>query len=319
MNRSEQEVIGTLCNTESDAVGKVLLIVCKHLLQVLDGLRCVGTSHLINDTGHSLVSIYHVVETVVQTSQLQVGNITQTENLSIGKCLDDNILKLCRTGQTSLITDGVLERLVTAFTKLTRCCLHVLLGQRRSDIAGQQLILSHHIRFQPNTHGVVGTHRIGITDTVHTFDFRNQVDTGIVLQELNVVFVLLVIKREDHQHGCLALHCRHTHLSYLGRQESLSLCHTVLHVDLCHIRVCSLLEIYCNTCRAVVCSGRLHVHHVLHTVDLVFQRRDYRVQHRLGVGTRIVCAHRDRRRRNVRILGDRQGCQAYETQDYQQD
>ena len=211
-----------------------------------------------------------------------------------------------------------MERLVTAFTELSRSSFHVLFCQYPRNVTRYQLILRHHIRFQPDTHGVVGTHHIGITHTAYTLDFRNQVDTCVVFEELDVVFVFLIIDRENHQHRGLTLHGGHTDLRYFSRQQTLSLSHTVLHIDLRHIGVSSLIKIHCDTCRAIIGSGRLHVHHVFHTIDLVLQRRNHRVQYSLRIGTCIGRTNRNGRRRNVRILGNWQSSQTDKTQDYQQ-
>ena len=306
-------------NVDAQAIGKVLFILGKHLLQVLDGLGRIRSCHLVHDTRHSFVPVYHVVKAVAQTTQFQVGHIAQVKDFTIRKSLNHDVFKLSRAGKTSLITNRVLERLLSTLTKLTRGSFDVLLSQCRRDVGRHQIILCHHIRLQPHTHRIVSTQCKRIADTIHTLDFRNQVNTSIVFQELNVVSVLLVIDGEHHQHRSLALLCRHTHLSYLSRQQTLCLGHTVLDIDLSHIRVCSLIKINSDTCRSVVGRRRLHVHHVFHTVYLVFQRRDYRVQHSLCIGTRISGTNRNGRWCNVRILGDRQSRQTNKTQNYQQD
>ena len=56
-----------------------------------------------------------------------------------------------------------------------------------------------------------------------------------------------------------------------------------------------------------------------HTVDLLLKRHDDRVEHGLGVGTHVVGAHAYRRRRNVRVLLDRQRHQSDTAQDDRQD
>ena len=40
--------------------------------------------------------------------------------------------------------------------------------------------MGHHIWLQPNTHGVVRTQHVGITDTRHTLDFRDQVNLRVI-------------------------------------------------------------------------------------------------------------------------------------------
>ena len=79
----------------------------------------------------------------------------------------------------------------------------------------------------------------------------------------------LIVNGEYHQHGCLSLLRSHTDFGYLGRQQTLSHGNAVLYVNGGHIRVCTLFEVNGNFGGTVIgCTGS-HVHHVLHTVDLV--------------------------------------------------
>ena len=53
-------------------------------------------------------------------------------------------------------------------------------------------------------------------------------------------------------------------------------------------------------------GGRADVHHVLHTVDTLFQRHDDTVQYGFGIGTGVVGADVHCGRCNIRILFHRQ-------------
>ena len=170
--------------------------------------------------------------------------------------------------------------------------------------------MSHHIRLQPNTHGVIRTQHVRITYTMYTLHFRNQVNLRVILQKLRVITIVLGKYRKYQQHRVLALLGSHTNLRYLGRQQTLSHRHTVLHVDSRHIRVCSLRKINGNFRGTVIRGGRTHVHHVLNTIDLILQRRNHTIQYGLRVSTRISGSHRYGWRGDIRILGNRQGNQA---------
>ena len=319
VDRSEQEVIGTLCNIYLQTGRQRFGCFAEHLFQVADCLRCIGSGHLVYDTGHSLVAVYRIVEVIGQTSELYVGNVFHAKHFAVFKSLDNDVLKLLRLLETAFVADGVLETLVTAFTKLAGGCFNVLFGQCAGYVAGYQFILCHYVRFQPDAHGVILTEDGGVTHSVHTFDFRNEVDVGIVLKEFNVILVFLIIDGEYHQHGSLPFLRGNAHLGYFGGQQTLSHGHAILHVDGCHIRVGALFEVNGDFGRTVIgCIGG-HVHHVLHTVDLVFQRCDDRIQHRLGIGALVGGTYRHCRRCNVRILGDRQCGQTNKSQDHYQD
>jgi len=319
MDRSEQEVVGALGDIDFQTGRQRFGCFSKYFFQVTDSLRSIGSCHLVYDTGYCLMAVYRIIEVVGQTSEFNIGNVFQTENFTVLKGFDYDILKFFRLLETAFVADGVLEALIAAFTKLSGSCFDILFGQCTGYIVRNQLVLCHHIRFQPDTHGVVLTEHGSITHTVYTLYFRNKVDVGIVLKEFDVVLVFLIVNGEYHQHGCLSLLRSHTDFGYLGRQQTLSHGNAVLYVNGCHIRVCTLFEVNGNFGGTVIgCTGS-HVHHVLHTVDLVFQRRNDRVQHRLGVGTLVSGAYRYRRWCNVRILGDRQRRQTNKSQDYYQD
>lgn len=118
VDRSEQEVIGTLCNIYLQTGRQRFGCFAEHLFQVADCLRCIGSGHLVYDTGHSLVAVYRIVEVIGQTSELYVGNVFHAKHFAVLKSLDNDVLKLLRLLETAFVADGVLETLVTAFTKL---------------------------------------------------------------------------------------------------------------------------------------------------------------------------------------------------------
>ena len=84
-------------------------------------------------------------------------------------------------------------------------------------------MLLHHIRLQPDTHGVgLHTRALHITHTLNTLQSRNDIDVGIVRQELVIVTTVRGQGIHDHLRR-LTFHHRHTHTRYLGRQQGLSL------------------------------------------------------------------------------------------------
>ena len=222
VDRSIQEVVGILCHIDTQTGRKCFLSLVKYCLQVIDGFSRIGTGHLINDTGYRLVTVYRIVEGIGQTTQLDVCHISQAEYFTVRQRLDYDVLEFFNLLQTSLVTDGILICLVSTFTELSGSGFQVLFGQYSGNVARNQLVLRHYIRLQPDTHRVVLTHHTGITHTLYTLDFRNQVDFRVVFNELDVVFVFFIVQRENQQHGVLTFLGSHTDLGYFGRQQTLS-------------------------------------------------------------------------------------------------
>ena len=163
------------------------------------------------------MTVYGIIEAIGQTSQLDFCDIFQAKYFSVFHRFDNDVLKFFRLLQTSFITYCILECLITTFTELSGGSLDILLSQNCCYVIGNQLILSHYVGLQPDTHGVVSTQHHCVTYTGNTFYFRDKVDVGIVFQELDVVLVRLIINREYHQHGSLSLLCCYTYLGYFGR------------------------------------------------------------------------------------------------------
>ena len=85
---------------------------------VTNCFRSVGSRHLVNDTGNGVVTIYTVDKVVSQTPQLDIGDIFQTQDLTIRQSLYNDLLKLIRLLQTSFVANRILERLITPFAEL---------------------------------------------------------------------------------------------------------------------------------------------------------------------------------------------------------
>ena len=179
-------------------------------------------------------------------------------------------------------------------------------------------MLLHHVRLQPDAHGVgLRAEARGITHTLDTLQGWNQVDGVIVGQELIVVAAVRGQRVHENLRR-LALHHAHTDLVYLGREQGLSLRHTVLHIHGTHIRIQPLTEHDLNHGRARRCRTG-DIVHALHTVDALLKRRHNGILHRLGISSRIGSHHHNVRRCDIRILLDRKRDQSDEAQQYDKD
>ena len=82
--------------------------------------------------------------------------------------------------------------------------------------------------------------------------------------------------------------------------------HAVLHHHQRRVEIDADVERDGQRVRAVVAHLRRHVEHPLDAVDLLLDRRGHGVGHHLGAGAGIGDRDRYARRRDPRILGDRQ-------------
>ena len=241
-----------------------------HLLGNFVGVR---TGNLLHHTQHRRNVVVLHRYGILLTAQFDACHVLQLQRLSVDIAGDDDVAELLGTLQTSGIAHRVLVSHVSLVAERTGRSLNILLGQHIRNVRRHQVVLLHHLGLQPNTHGVgLQTWRLNVTHTLNTLDSRNNIDVVIVRQELVVVTTVTGQRKHQHLGGLTLLH-RHTDTGHLGRQQGLSLLHTVLHVDGTHIRVHALAEQHTDLCRTSA-GGRRDIVHTFHTVDALFQRRD---------------------------------------------
>ena len=273
LDRCEQE----LGNIHQDDILQprriTLLQFIQRLLYVASNLGSIGTGNLLNHTQHGRLTIIEQVYVILQTTQLNLGNFAQTERLTGSIALDEDVLILQWSLQTTLVTQGIFILHIRALTKATRGSLDILLCQSLRNIRRNQSELLHLLWLQPDTHRVVtGRRALHITHTIDTLQLRNDVDQGVVGNKLVVVTAIVCSQSEHDDVGTLTLGNGDTHPGNLGRQQRLRLRHTVLYVDRSHIRVRTLLEVNGDLSKTRVRRRRGHISHVLHTVDTLLQR-----------------------------------------------
>ena len=123
----------------------------------------------------------------------------------------------------------------------------------------------------------------------------------------------------DHHQVGRTLVNGYTNVAHVKRQAGLRDADSILHLDLRDIEVGADVEADGDREASVAGRIRRHVDHVLDAVDLLFDRRDHGGSHDVGAGAGILARHGDSRRRDLRILRNRQPEKGHTAQDQEND
>ena len=221
VDRGKEEVVYALGHFDFHAFGQILPAVFKQCFNVLNNLCGVGAGNLHHDTRYGTVSVHAAGEGVGATSQFYLGHILHTDDVTVSRRTDNHVLKVGCFAQAAFVAQGILECLVFAFADGTGSSFDVLFRQNAGNVRRHQVVFRHFFGIQPDTHRVVGTHHHGIAHTLDTLHLGDDVDFGVVLDEVRRVFICHVDDGENNQHGALAFLCNHTDLGNFRRQQTL--------------------------------------------------------------------------------------------------
>ncbi len=248
----------------------------------------------------------HAPVVVRLVAQLDACHVLQAQHLARGQRLDDHVAELFGRDEAALVFHRVLEHAFVVLAERAGGGLNVLRVECRGHVGGNDAILRHHVRLQPDAHAVVRAEQRHLAHAGDTLQLGDDVDLEVVVEELRVVAVVGAPQGDGLQHGLLLLVGDDADAGDVCRQLSLRLRHAVLHVHRRHVRVGALLEVDGDVDVARVGGGGVDVGHVLHAVDGFLQRHDDGFQHRLGVGAGIAGGHLHRGRGDVGELLDGQ-------------
>ena len=129
---------------------------------------------------------------------------------------------------------------------------------------------------------------------------------GVIRDEQRVARLVRRIKVHDHHQVGRALVHGDADIAHVGRQARLRDGDAVLHLHLRDIEIGADIEGHRDREAAVGGRVRRHVDHVLDAVDLLLDRRHHGRGDDVGAGAGILAGDLDGRRRDFRILRDRQ-------------
>ena len=226
---------------------------------------------------------------------------------------------MVRLGQPACRAHRDLVRLIAGRGRLADGAggnLHVLLPQRRAHVRGGQPPRCEACGIEPHPHRV-----LALAEDRHVGDAGNALervaheDVEVVAEEERVVLVVLGVDADAHHEPRRGLRDRHADVLHLVRQAAERGRHAVLHVHGREIRAAPELERGGDRGRAAVGAVRGDVLQALDAVDRLLQRvGDGRLDgERARAGVERV--HVDPRRRELRILLDRQRRDRDETRE----
>ena len=252
MYRSVEEVVGVHRYGDFYSRRKSLLDFVEQVVDVFDNGGGVRAGCLVNDCRYGVMAVLEVLK-------FYISHIFQVKDFSVFIGPNNHIPEFFGSLQTSFISQYILERLVALRTELAGGSLDILLGEYSCNIARHQAVLCHNVGFQPDTHGVVRCHDVGITYTGYTLNERYNVDFGVILEKFEVIAVVGTEQREYHKHTCLSFLGDYTHLRNFGRKQVLGFGYTVLYVYGSHIGIGTLFEVHGDVGRSGIGGGRSHI------------------------------------------------------------
>ena len=241
--------------------------------------------------------------------RLDAGDIFQAHELAFAVRAQDDVAEFFRRHETA----GDLARVLFFLPVLDRQRadragrrLDVLLFDRARDVRDREAELRELVRVQPDAHRIIRAEHHDVADALDALDLVEQVDIGVILEECTVIAAVLGVERHHVGHVVRRLARRDADRLDVGRQRRRRCRCVVLHLDGVHIAVRARLEDDLQAVAARVIGVRGHVIHALRAVDLLLDDLRDRIIDDGRRSARVRRADGNRRRRNLRVLRNRQ-------------
>ena len=179
---------------------------------------------------------------------------------------------------------------------------------------------SQPLRVEPDPHRIVAAAEYGDrADAVDAGQRILDLERREIGDEQRVARAVRRIEMHDHHQVGRALVDRDADVAHVGGQPRRRGGDAVLHLHLRDIEIGAEIEGDGDGEAPVGGRVRGHVEHVLDAVDLLLDRRDHGRGDDVGAGARILAGDVDDRRRDLRILRDRQAEERHRAEDHEHD
>ena len=289
--------------------GEILLRFADDLLHAAHRVHGVGVAGELDAEADADVSVGHGLDSDAARAGFNPRDILHADEGTVGVGTHDDVGEVLISDKAPRHTARVLffqrsgRRL---HTDGARRRLHILALDGAGDVGNGNPQLRHLVRIQPKAHRVIRTEDTDIADARHALDLVDDIDVGVILHELPRIGAVGRIKRTRQRHVRRRFLRRDAKSRDLVRQAVGRDRYIVLRLDRVHIRVRVEAEDHGQTIAARVVGVRRHVVHALGAVDLLLDDLRHRLVDDGGIRAYIAGRDADRRRRDFRILGDRQ-------------
>ena len=312
MNGGKKEVVTGQHRLKLQSRRHHRLHVLAHLRDEGVDLRCVGSGRLENHQHRAGVAVDVGEAGVTDRTDFHVRYVAQVQHVPAVRRAQHDVPELLHTLQCTFVLQRVLVFVLRPLAKRTRTDDETLAVDGGEHVVRSQAVLRHHIRFHPDAQRIRIAQRVHIAHTRDTLQTRLDIDVHVVGNKLAVILAVGAPNGQNAQDVVLLFLYRYAHFRHLRRKQRRGLGYAVLHVHCRHVGVGALLEEYRDLHVARGAGFRRHVRHVGYAVDTLFQRLNDRLHDCGRICTGVVCGDTHLRRRNVRILFDRQRLHADE-------
>ena len=274
-----------------------------------DRLHGIGITRELNAHGKRRMSIRLRDDVVRLRARLHARDILEAHEAAVARSAHDDITKLLGRHETAV---DLARRLLFLHlghghrADCTRRRLYILLLDRSCNVGDRQAEFCELVGIEPDAHRIVRAEDLDVADAMHTLDLIEEIDRRVILEERTVVEVAIRIHGDHHRHVVRGLLRRDANRLDVVGQARRRHGNIVLHLDRIHVAVRSGLERDRKTIAPRVVRVGAHVVHALRAVDLILNDLRDRLIDDARARARIHRADGDRRRRDLRVLRDRQ-------------
>ena len=277
------------------------------IVRCLNRIRAGPLKHADRD---GIFVVEQAAHRVAIGADLHASDVADARDLAVRRRANDDIRELFFRRQPPLRINGQLERRIARRGGSAEDAggdLKVLLADGAHDVRRRELSRREFVRIEPDAHAVLA--RAEHLRASHSGQSRQLVLHAQVREVREIQHVVSRIGREqmhDHDEVGRGLLCRHPDPLHFRRQPRQRLRDAVLHLHLRVVEVRADGERDGQRHAAVGRRLREHVEHALDAVELLLERTGDGFGDHFRIRAGIRRAHDNGRRRDARVLTDRQ-------------